>query len=85
MSATSTRASSICSWSRHFKENKIWTYIDPQIILDYEKHEEFMLIEIQAGTMTGPKGQSAWIMPSFGVGTYRPYDFSVEVGYKFVW
>ena len=68
-----------------FKQNKIWGYIDPQIILDYEKHEEFMLIEIQAGMMTGPKGQSAWIMPSFGVGTYRPYDFSLEVGYKFVW
>ncbi len=68
-----------------FKNNKYWAYVDPQILLDYEKHTEFMLLEIQAGMMTGPKGQSVWIMPSFGMGNDRPYDFSVEVGYKVVW
>ena len=68
-----------------FSKNKYWGYIDPQIVLDYENHTEFMLMEIQAGMMTGPKGQSAWIMPSIGVGGHRPYDFSLEVGYKVVW
>jgi hypothetical protein len=69
--------------------NQFWGYIDPQIILDYENDKEFMLLEIQAGMMTdkyfGTKGHSAYMMPSFGVGTDRPYDFSLEAGYKVVW
>ncbi len=68
-----------------FKENKYWAYVDPQILLDYENDEEFMLLELQAGMMTGPAGQSLWAMPSFGIGTDRPYDFSLEIGYKIVW
>jgi hypothetical protein len=44
-----------------------------------------MLLEIQAGMMVGPAGHSIWAMPSFGVGTHRPYDFSLEIGYKIVW
>jgi hypothetical protein len=69
------------TWS----ENKYWGYVDPQIVLDYEHSTEFMLLEIQAGMMLGSKGHSVWIMPSLGVGHYRPYDVSVEVGYKIVW
>jgi hypothetical protein len=69
-----------------WKANQYWGYVDPQILLDYEKNEEYMLIEIQAGMMFGwGKGNSGWLMPSFGVGTDRPYDFSLEVGYKIVW
>jgi hypothetical protein len=68
-----------------WNKNKYWGYVDPQIILDYETNEEFMLLELQAGVMTGPAGQSAWVMPSFGIGTDRPYDFSLEIGYKVVW
>jgi hypothetical protein len=68
-----------------WNENKYWGYVDPQIILDYETNEEFMLLELQAGMMTGPAGQSVWAMPSFGIGTDRPYDFSLEIGYKIVW
>jgi hypothetical protein len=44
-----------------------------------------MLLEIQTGMMLGRAGHSVWAMPSFGVGTDRPYDFSLEVGYKIVW
>jgi hypothetical protein len=69
------------TWS----ENKYWGYLDPQIILDYEDHTEFMLIEIQAGMMVGSGGHSIYAMPSFGVGIDRPYDFSMEIGYKIVW
>lgn len=68
-----------------FKENKFWTYVDPQIVLDYENDEYFMLLELQGGMMVGPKGHSVYIMPSFGVGGDRPYNFSIEVGYKIVW
>jgi hypothetical protein len=65
--------------------NKYWGYVDPQIILDYEDNTEFMLLEIQAGMMLDRAGHSIWTMPSFGAGTDRPYDFSLEVGYKVVW
>ena len=72
-----------------FRDNQFWGFIDPQILLDYENDIEFMLLELQAGMMTdkyfGTKGHSAYIMPSFGVGQYRPYDWSLEVGYKIVW
>ncbi|MCP4395966.1 MAG: hypothetical protein GY801_01465 [bacterium] len=69
-----------------FGGNKYWGYIDPQILLDYENDEQFMLIEIQGGMMVGgSKGHSLWMLPSFGVGGDRPYDFSLEVGYKIVW
>ena len=68
-----------------FKENKFWTYVDPQIVLDYENDEYFMLLELQGGMMVGPKGHSVYIMPSFGVSGDRPYDFSIEVGYKIIW
>jgi hypothetical protein len=65
--------------------NKYWGYVDPQIILDYENDDNFMLLELQGGMMVGPEGHSAYIMPSFGIGGDRPYDFSIEVGYKIVW
>ena len=69
-----------------FGGGQFWGYIDPQILLDYENDIEFMLLEIQGGMMIpGTNGHSAWILPSFGVGEDRPYDFSLEVGYKIVW
>ena len=68
-----------------WQQNKYWGYVDPQIVLDYVSHEEFMLLEIQGGMMLGSGGSSAYLMPSFGIGTDRPYDFSLEIGYKIVW
>jgi len=72
-----------------FANNQYWAYVDPQIILDYENSEEFMQLEFQGGMMLdklfGSKGHSVWVMPSFGVGAYRPYDYSLELGYKYVW
>lgn len=72
-----------------FAQNQYWAYIDPQIVLDYENSREFMLVELQAGMMldkfVGSKGHSIWILPSFGVGSDSPYDFSFEVGYKYIW
>ena len=72
-----------------FAKNQYWAYVDPQIILDYENSKEFMQLELQGGMMLdklfGVKGHSVWIMPSFGIGSDRPYDTSLEVGYKYVW
>jgi hypothetical protein len=72
-----------------FANNQYWAYVDPQIILDYENSKEFMQLELQGGMMLdklfGSKGHSVWVMPSFGVGADRPYDHSLELGYKYVW
>jgi hypothetical protein len=66
-----------------------WALVDPQIILDYEEDKEFMIIDIEAGTMLdrflGTKGHSAYLRPSFGVGGDRPTDGSIEGGYKVIW
>ena len=66
-----------------------WALIDPQIVLDYEQNTEFMIIDIELGTMLdqylGTKGHSAYIRPAVGVGGYRPIDYAIEVGYKVIW
>jgi Putative MetA-pathway of phenol degradation len=72
-----------------FGETPGWLLIDPQIILDYENHREFMLVDVEVGAMLdnllGTKGHSFWVRPALGVGSDRPHDFSVEVGYKIIW
>jgi hypothetical protein len=70
-------------------DKQYWALLDPQIVLDYEENTEFMLIDLEAGTMLdkylGTKGHSAYIRPSVGVGGHRPTDGSIEVGYKIIW
>ena len=70
-------------------KKQYWTLIDPQIILDYEKEEEFALIDFEAGMMLdkylGTKGHSAYVRPAVGIGHFRPIDSSIEVGYKIIW
>jgi hypothetical protein len=67
-----------------YDANKYWAYVDPQIILDYQNSDEYMLLEIQGGMMVA-EAQSVYLMPSFGLGSDRPYDFSLELGYKVIW
>jgi hypothetical protein len=70
-------------------DKQYWALVDPQIILDYENNKEFMIIDIEAGTMLdkhlGTKGHSAYLRPSIGVGNDRSTDGSIEVGYKVIW
>jgi len=71
------------------KDKQRWALLDPQIILDYEQNLEFMIIDLEVGTMLerylGTKGHSAYLRPSIGVGSDRPTDVSIEVGYKIIW
>ena len=66
-----------------------WSLLDPQILLDYENHTEFMLLDLEAGMMLdkyfGTKGHSAYVRPSVGIGADRPTDGSIEMGYKIIW
>ncbi len=70
-------------------DKQYWALFDPQIILDFENEDEFMIIDLEAGTMLdrflGTKGHSAYLRPSFGIGGDRSTDGSFEVGYKVIW
>ncbi|MDX2494981.1 MAG: hypothetical protein QNK27_08485 [Desulfuromusa sp.] len=70
-------------------ESKLfWFFADPQIILDYEQDKEYSIVDLEVGAMLdkylGTSGHSAYLRPSFGVGSDRPTDGSVEIGYKVV-
>lgn len=70
-------------------KKQFWVLADPQILIDYRSDTEFSLLDIEMGTMLdrviGLKGHSVYVRPSAGLGADRPYDASVEVGYKIVW
>jgi len=70
-------------------DKQYWAVFDRQIILDYEQDREYMIVDIEVGTMLdkylGTKGHSAYLRPSFGIGGERSTDGSFEVGYKVIW
>ena len=70
------------------KDKQSWFFTDPQIVIDNEADVVFAIVDVEFGVMmskwTDLKGHSAYIRPSFGVGSDRPVDGSVEVGYKIV-
>jgi hypothetical protein len=72
-----------------FNEQQQWFMLNPQTILNYEGQTEWVQFDIELGTMLDkwiePKGHSVYLRPSFGIGTDRTYDWSVEAGYKIIW
>ena len=71
------------------KDKQSWLLINPTVVLDYENDTQFMLVDLEVGTMLdkylGTKGHSAYIRPSFTIGSDRTSDGSIEVGYKVIW
>lgn len=71
------------------EDKKRWLMINPTTVLNYENGEQFMLVDIELGSMLddffGTQGHSAYLRPSMQIGTDRPADYSVEIGYKVVW
>jgi len=65
-----------------------WFFADPQIVLDYEENKEYSIIDLEVGMMLdkhfGTSGHSAYLRPSFGIGSDSPLDNSIELGYKVV-
>jgi hypothetical protein len=77
------------NYLRMAADKQSWFFADPQIIIDNENNEEFMIVDLEFGAMMskwtgGLAGQSVYLRPSFGIGNDRPVDGSVEVGYKFI-
>jgi hypothetical protein len=66
-----------------------WVLVNPTFVFDHENDTEFMLVDVEVGTMLdqffGTSGHSIYLRPGFMVGGDRPADFSVELGYKIVW
>ena len=71
------------------KDKQSWMLVNPTYVMDFETNKEFLLIDFEVGTMLdrylGTKGHSAYLRPGFSIGTYRPVDASIEVGYKIIW
>jgi len=77
------------NYLRMSKDKQSWFFTDPQIIIDDENDIEFSIIDFEFGWMMTKwkpdlKGHSFYIRPSIGVGSDRPVDGSIEVGYKVV-
>ena len=70
------------------KDKLFWFFTDPQIVIDNENDAEFVILDLEFGWMmnnwTDLKGHSVYIRKSFGIGSDRPVDGSIEVGYKMV-
>lgn len=70
------------------EDKTLWALVNPVFVIDHEANTEYMLIDIELGTMLdkylGTMGHSVYVRPSVGIGGDRPYDASIEVGYKIV-
>lgn len=70
------------------KDKQSWFFTDPQIVIDNENDKEFVIVDFEFGWMmskwTDLEGHSFYVRPSVGLGTDRPIDGSIEIGYKTV-
>ena len=65
---------------------KHWLIINPQPVLDVENSKEFMIVDVELGFMVPQlPGSSIWVRPGAGVGSDRPFDWTFEFGFKFIW
>jgi len=71
------------------EDKQRWALVNPTGVLDYENNTEFLLVDVEVGTMLdkyfGTKGHSVYLRPGFQIGADRPADGSVEFGYKIIW
>jgi len=71
------------------KDKQSWFFTDPQIVIDNENDVEFCVCDFEFGWMMtnwypDMKGHSFYVRPSIGVGSDRPTDGGIELGYKIV-
>jgi len=70
-------------------DGQAWLFAEPQIVFDQENNADFAIMDIEFGWMMTkwwPKleGQSFYVRPTFTVGTDRPTDYGIELGYKWI-
>jgi len=63
-----------------------WLIINPQANFDVGNDKEIFLVDVEFGYMIPPlPGASTYLRPGVGIGHDRPFDWSLEVGLKFIW
>lgn len=71
------------------EDKQRWMMINPTAVFDYKNSKEFLLVELEIGSMLdsylGTKGHSAYLRPGLQVGADRPADYTFEIGYKVIW
>ena len=72
-----------------FNDKQQWVLVNAQGFLNYENQREWAQLDLEVGTMLDQwieaSGHSIYIRPSVATGGDRPYDYSIEAGYKIVW
>jgi len=71
------------------EDGQSWLFAEPQIVFDLENDTEFAIMDIEFGWMMTKwwpdlKGQSFYLRPNFVIGKDRPWDYGIEVGYKWI-
>ena len=71
------------------EDGQSWFFAEPQIVSDLENDAEFAIMDFEFGWMMTKwwpdlTGQSFYLRPTFTVGTDRPTDYGIEVGYKVI-
>ena len=65
---------------------KHWLIINPQPVWDVENDEQFMLVDVEFGYMVpNLPGASVHVRPGAGVGNHRPFDWTFEFGFRWIW
>ena len=77
------------NYLRMASDKQSWFFADPQIVIDNESYLEYAIVDLEFGAMMSKwtdslPGHSVYVRPSFGLGSDRPVDGSVEVGYRIV-
>jgi len=65
------------------EDGQSWLFVEPQIVFDQKTKEDFAIIDIEFGWMRG-EGQSWYLRPTFTIGSDRPTDYGIEIGYKWI-
>ena len=77
------------NYMRMADDKQSWFFTDPQFVIDNESNVEFAIVDFEWGWMMSKwnknlQGHSFYVRPSIGLGTDRPTDGSIELGYKIV-
>ena len=66
------------------EDGQSWLFVEPQIVFDQKTKEDFAIIDIEFGWMRRTEGQSWYLRPTFTIGSDRPTDYGIEIGYKWI-
>ena len=77
------------NYLRMAKDKKSWFFADPKLFYDNENDKKYSVVDLEWGWMMANwfedmAGQSFYLRPKIGLGSDRPIDGAIELGYKIV-